>query len=103
MGGVLREPRVKSRHVAIIWGMYVAPAVRGRGAGRLLLDALIAHARNWDGVVMIELSVTETADSAMRVYRAAGFEPWGCEPRSLHWQGRYVAQTFLTLALDVEA
>lgn len=100
MGGVLREPRVKSRHLAIIWGMYVAPPARGRGAGRLLLDALVAHARTWPGVVMVELSVTEAAPEALSLYRAAGFRAWGTEPRSLHWQGCYVDQTFLTLDLD---
>jgi GNAT superfamily N-acetyltransferase len=100
MAGVVRESRIKSRHMAIVWGMYVAPAVRGRGTGRRLLDAVIAHARGWDGVVMVELSATEAAESALRLYAAAGFRPWGREPRSLCWEGRYVAQTFMTLDLD---
>lgn len=100
MGGIHRDARAKSRHMAFIWGMYVAPSVRGRGAGRLLLDALIAHARGWDGVVMIELSATETAADALRLYVSAGFRAWGTQPRSLHWQGRYVEQTFFVLDLD---
>jgi RimJ/RimL family protein N-acetyltransferase len=100
MAGLFREPRAKSRHMAIVWGMYVAASFRGRGAGRRLLEAVIAHARGWDGVVMVELSVTDDAPGALALYASAGFRAWGREPRSLCWQGRCVDQTFLTLDLD---
>lgn len=100
MAGIMREARAKSRHMANIWGMYVAPDDRGRGVGRELLDAVVAHARGWPGVVMVELSATEAAEAALRMYVSAGFRAWGREPRSLYWEGRYVDQTFMTLDLD---
>ena len=100
MVGILRQPRLKSRHVAFVWGMFVAPAARGRGTGRGLLDAVVAHARAWRGVVKVELGVTEAASSARRLYTTAGFRAWGRESRALCWQGRYVDQTFMTLDLD---
>jgi RimJ/RimL family protein N-acetyltransferase len=102
MGGVRRDARIKSRHIAFIWGMYVAPAGRGHGAGGRLLEALIAQARIWPGVVMIEISVTEAAAPALRLYETAGFRAWGTEPRSLCWEGRYVDQVFMTMDLDRE-
>ncbi len=35
--GFRREPQMKSRHKGIIWGVYVTPAWRGKGASRELL------------------------------------------------------------------
>lgn len=100
MVGVRREPRAKQRHKAHIWGMYVAPRTRTRGVGRGLLDAAIGQARAWPGIEQVQLSVTDAADSAKRMYEAAGFQPWGREPRSIHWQGRFVDETHLVLELD---
>ncbi len=100
MAGLVREAGRKHRHKAVVWGMYVAPAARGRGAGRLLLDALIAEARGWEGVAKIELSVSAEAVLARRLYEAAGFRAWGTEPRSIGWHGRYADETFMSLALD---
>jgi RimJ/RimL family protein N-acetyltransferase len=100
MGGIRRDDRLKSRHMAVIWGMFVAPGGRRRGAGRALLEALLAHARGWPGVVKVEISVTEAAPEAARLYAAAGFRAWGREPRSLCWEGRCVDQIFMNLDLD---
>jgi len=88
--GVIRANRAKQRHKATIWGMYVAPALRGRGAGRALLEAAIAHARSWPGVEQVELSVSDVAEGARKLYEAAGFRLWGREPRALRWQGQTV-------------
>lgn len=100
MVGVRREPRTKQRHKAHIWGMYVAPRTRTRGVGRGLLDVAIAQARAWPGIEQVQLSVTDTAIFAKRMYEAAGFQAWGREPRSLHWQGRFVDEVHLVLALN---
>ena len=44
MVGVARQRKLKMRHKAHIWSMYVAPAFRGQGLGRLLMRAAIDHA-----------------------------------------------------------
>jgi GNAT superfamily N-acetyltransferase len=43
MAGLHREQADTGR----IWGMYVQPEYRGRGAGRALLLAALGHARSW--------------------------------------------------------
>lgn len=98
MVGLFRASRVKQRHKAGIWGMYVAPRARSKGVGRALLEAVIQHARSW-GLEQVQLSVTDAAPTAKRLYETAGFRPWGREPRSLQWKGRFVDEHHLVLEL----
>ena len=100
MVGVVRGTQVKRRHRAGIWGMYVSPRARGRGAGRRLLETAIEVARSWPGLEQVHLSVTETAVEAWRLYESAGFREWGREPRSVLWEGRYVEEIHLVLDLS---
>ena len=100
MVGILREAKVKRRHVALIWGMYVTRPVRRKGVGGALLAAAIAHAHTWRGVDQLQLSVTDVATSARKLYEAAGFRLWGKESRALQWEGRCVDEFHLVLDLD---
>jgi RimJ/RimL family protein N-acetyltransferase len=100
MVGVVRGTQVKRRHRAGIWGMYVSPRARGKGAGRRLLEAAIETARSWPGVEQVHLSVTETSVEAWRLYESVGFREWGREPRSVLWEGRYVEEIHLVLDLS---
>jgi len=96
--GLVRASKLKQRHGAVVWGMYVSAAARRRGAGRALLDAAVRQARAW-GVEQVQLSVTDAAPQAKRMYEAAGFKSWGHQPRALGWQGRFVDETHMVLAL----
>lgn len=100
MAGVIREHRPKTRHKALVWGMFVAPEARGSGVGRALLDAAVARAREWEGVVQVHLSVTDRAPAAMHLYGRAGFREWGREPRALRVDGAFVEERHLVLDLD---
>ena len=96
--GIIRASKLKQRHAAIVWGMYVSAAARRRGAGRALLDAAVAQARAW-GLEQVQLSVTDAAPEAKRMYEAAGFKSWGHQPRTLGWQGRVVDESHMLLDL----
>lgn len=61
---------------ADLYQMWVAPASRGQGVGRALLDEAIAWA-TLSGAQRVCLSVTVADTPAMRLYRAAGFRPFG--------------------------
>jgi RimJ/RimL family protein N-acetyltransferase len=99
MVGVTRVERVKMRHRAMVWGMYVTSAARGRGVGAALLRAAVDHARSWPGVLQVHLAVTDAAVHAQRMYRRAGFREWGVEPRALQWEGRHVDEHHMVLDL----
>ena len=73
-----------------LWGMWVAPEVRGRGVGRRLLDPLLDWAHAQDSSVEVVLEVNPVQASAVRLYRSAGFERTG-ETRPLgHTAGQFV-------------
>ena len=79
MVGVYREPRLRLRHRAAIWGMYLRPSYRGRGLGAALLDTALVFAHDL-GVRQVHLSVQADHAAALGLYRSRGFLPWGTEP-----------------------
>jgi GNAT superfamily N-acetyltransferase len=99
MLGVVREPGLKERHKARLWGMFVAPEFRKRGVGTSLLQAAIGKARQWHEVDQLLLSVSEMSLAACTLYSKAGFSAWGREPRALNWNGRSVDELHLWLDL----
>jgi len=62
--------------VANLYQMWVAPSYRRLGAGKMLLDAVIAWARA-KNASYLELGVTCGDSPARRLYSRAGFEPVG--------------------------
>ena len=99
MVGLFKATKLKQRHKAMIWGMYVQPRHRRGGLGHALLSGAIEMARAWS-VDQLQLSVTESGTAAKHLYEAAGFRIWGSEPRALHWNGRFVTEHHLTLDLS---
>lgn len=97
---LFRQDGVKSEHKADIISMYVAPEVRGRGLGRMLLEAAIAQARATPGIEQLMLAVNATNVPARNLYLAMGFEPFGREPRALKIDGHYFDEDYMALFLN---
>jgi ribosomal protein S18 acetylase RimI-like enzyme len=95
-----REDGIKTHHKANIISMYVAPEVRGLGLGRMLLDAAIARARATPGIEQLVLAVVTVNAPARSLYRAAGFEVYGVEPRALKLGERYLDEEYMMLILN---
>lgn len=76
VGGYRAEPGASTVHVISMWS---DPVVRGRGIGRALMKAVIAHARI-TGAEQVDLRVMRTNASARALYEAAGFVPGEGEP-----------------------
>ncbi len=97
--GLRREEEAKKRHKAIIWGMYVPQELRGKGIGKALLQAAIAHAKTWPGVEQINLSVVLVSKAARHLFISEGFETYGLERRALKLHDQYFDQEHMTLRL----
>ncbi len=78
--GIFREERVKRRHRAYLWGVYVAEPKRGRGVARALVSECVNIARGWAGIDVVGLGAASTATVAIAMYESMGFVRWGYEP-----------------------
>lgn len=95
-----RETGRKNRHIGMIYQMYVASEVRGRGYSRALLEALIDRARALDGVERLNLGVVVGNAVARRLYTALGFEVYGRQPEALKFDdGTYRDEELMSLRL----
>lgn len=98
MTGIYREEQTKLRHVANVWGVYVRPEYRGRGAASQLIQACIAWASERD-LKIIKLAVVTTNSTAIRCYMRAGFRVYGVEPRALQHDGEFYDELLMALEL----
>ncbi len=89
----------KTRHSALMLGMYVRPAARGQGAGQALVQAAIAAARQRSEVLTLRLTVTEGNAPAIRLYERAGFVAWGVEPRAIRTDVDFKGKVHMALVL----
>jgi GNAT superfamily N-acetyltransferase len=100
MIGLYREQSAKRRHRASIWGMFVAEPLRGKGAGRALMEAALREARSMAGVDSVLLSVTSGQEAARLLYLSMGFRPYGIEPRALRVGEYFVDEEHMVLELE---
>lgn len=98
--GVARDVRAKRKHVALLWGVYVDPAWRGKGVGRAVVGAAIEFARGLKGLAKLQLAVSENAPEARAMYESLGFTAWGVEQDGVREGGRSWGETYMELRLE---
>jgi GNAT superfamily N-acetyltransferase len=89
-GGVRPLPADEAGPRSEVKHLYVVPAARGRGLGRLLLAELEARARA-AGVATLVLDTTRSLEAAGGLYRSAGFAPvppYNDNPNATDWYGK---------------
>ncbi|MBI1845825.1 MAG: GNAT family N-acetyltransferase [Candidatus Rokubacteria bacterium] len=99
VAGCHRERFVKHRHVAIIWGVYVAPEHRRTGLGRRIFLAAVERAKAWPDLEQLHLDVTSANTGARALYLSCGFRTIGVKPRSLRVGDRYYDEEMMALDL----
>jgi len=88
----------KQAHKGVLWAMYVRSTARGSGLGKLLVAAVLDHARG--RVEMVQLTVVSENAAAYRLYGAMGFVEYGYEKRALKQGGRYYDEFLMVKFLD---
>ncbi len=87
---------------AAIWHLYVAPAQRGRGVGRLLLAAVTEYAQQI-GARCLWLETSSVNYPAIQFYRHMGFVLCGLDQTLYAPDGEAAGETALFFARDVIA
>ncbi|ULO09554.1 GNAT family N-acetyltransferase [Paenibacillus sp. 19GGS1-52] len=80
----MRENSQETVHKGNVYGMYVAPEVRGQGLGKSLMLELLTKARDCEGLEQINLTVVSNNDSAKKLYKSVGFEVYSMEGNVLN-------------------
>ena len=97
--GFFKNNRLKKKHKAMIWGMYVSKNARGKGIGRQLMEKCIQKAQQLKGLQKINLSVIHTQSNAIYLYQKLGFETYGKETASLLVDGQSYDEIFMSKVL----
>jgi ribosomal protein S18 acetylase RimI-like enzyme len=103
MAGFYRHKHAKFRHKGTVWGVYVRPESRGKGAARAILKEVIRRAGVVPGVEQVLLVVAATQNNARRLYESLGFKKYGVEPRSLKIGDQYIDDELMLLYLHASA
>lgn len=72
----LGDRYVEEPHDAMVFALWVVPAVRGSGVGTALVGAALDRAR-WLGKRRVILDVMDGNEAATRLYERLGFRPTG--------------------------
>ncbi|MFJ7140747.1 MAG: N-acetyltransferase family protein [Pseudomonas protegens] len=81
--GLAFELREKARHKATLFGLYVKGEQRSCGLGYQLVQRLLAEAADYEGLRLVQLTVTAGNDAALSLYRRCGFVQFGLEPQAV--------------------
>lgn len=81
--------RVKQKHAARIYGVYVTPGRRRAGIGKALLKAALSEAREHGGIVKVQLNVVPDMRAAVALYEGAGFRTVGRAKKEIRVGRRY--------------
>jgi ribosomal protein S18 acetylase RimI-like enzyme len=81
--------RVKTKHVAHIYGVYVTQKHRGQGMGQMLMDRALFEIRKNRNIVKVQLSVNPLLRTAVSLYKGEGFEVVGRARKDLKIGRRY--------------
>lgn len=96
IGGLARNRGSKTRHKALLYGMYVKAPYRGGDASAAIMERLIDEARS--SVEIVTLTVVSTNLRAKRFYERWGFRAYGVERRSAKiGDGDYLDETLMSL------
>ncbi len=102
VAGLMRSPGMKTRHRAMVSGMYVVPEARGEKCGQALMDALMESAHSMDGLEDVSLAVTVGNDAARHIYLKAGFTPYSIDPRYIKVGDQYFDIEWMILRIATD-
>ncbi|MCV3239079.1 GNAT family N-acetyltransferase [Mesorhizobium sp. ZC-5] len=95
--GLSVSNRLKEKHKAYMWGVFVLADFRGRGVGRELVQQIIDKAAG--NVRVLQCSVVTAQEATRRMYHKMGFVPYGVERSALCIDGVFYDEELLAIDL----
>ena len=99
MMGAVWSNRIKSGHIADIYGVYVTASVRGKGVGSRLMQTLLDELGLISKIEVVRLGVTTTQSDAIALYKKFGFVQIGIAHREIKigndYYDEYLMEKFL--------
>jgi RimJ/RimL family protein N-acetyltransferase len=95
VAGAYREKVLKIKHTAYIVGVYITPAFRGQGWARKMMETLFEKVCKNSEVNRLELQVTSTQASAVKLYESLGFAQVGVLHKEMLVDGVYYDQIIM--------
>ena len=66
--------RIKTKHIANIFGVYIKKEYRGQGVGKKLIESALQMIQDDENVSKIKLTVNAEQKAAIKLYTTYGFE-----------------------------
>ncbi|MDU5105211.1 GNAT family N-acetyltransferase [Clostridium sp.] len=93
--GLYRETRIKLRHKATIWGMYIIPEYRRKGIAKKLLTELINIAKTMEELEQLSLAVVSSNTKAIGLYNTLEFITYGKEKNAIKSNNKYYDENYM--------
>lgn len=94
---LVQANKVKLKHKASIFAVYVSPKKRGLGIGKQLMVEVINQAKTLVDVEQINLTVVSSNESAKGLYTSLGFHVFGTERNALKIGQQYFDEDYMVL------
>lgn len=97
MANLYIQPYKKLAHQCL-FSIIVAPELRGKGIGTILLQELMKLAKEKFHIEILHLEVYQD-NPAIFLYRRMGFKEFGCQTKFIKDNGKYLSKTFMQRTL----
>jgi len=81
--------KIKGKHVARIFGVYVDPEYRRQGLGRKLMERALEVIRKNKEIVKVQLMVNQEQEVAIKLYKSFGFFVVGIMKKEIKFGGKF--------------
>lgn len=95
MIGRLFDPKLKTQHIAHIFGVYVQREYRGHGIAKQLMQQVLEEIERNNQTVKIRLGVNPAQKAALQFYKNFGFEIVGKLKKELKVEGKFYDEYLL--------
>ena len=83
------QNKLKTKHIANIFGVYVKKEYRGKAIGEKLIERAISSIRKNKSIIKIDLTVNPNQKAAVKLYKKYGFKTVGRLEKGLFVNGKF--------------